>query len=223
MKFLDRLKKSNKTNIENVANNRQPIQQLPFDIKYDIDDNGNLQVEFYDKNADFKKFYDTTRLIVSKQPLDIKGHKVYNCAVSWYENSDCKMLNQETEQFDSLRALDYKGVLAEIDLDLLKEDKNYCNAVMKKLLDKQRVEKYLENGLQETPEKPCGKYIGGVRQTEKGYDKFFSTAVGQASHNSKLMRNRRQERKAMIEVQKAIADRKAKIKKLQSEIDSMEK
>lgn len=32
---------------------------------------------------------------------------------------------------------------------------------------------YLENGLQESPEHPCGKYIGGMRKTENGYNKFL--------------------------------------------------
>ena len=135
------------------------------------------------------------------------------------------MFDEKTGQFDSLRAQEYRGVLAEIDLELLQTDPNYCNMVMKELLDKQRVERYLESGLQETPEHPCGKYIGGIRQTEKGYGKFFSTIVGKASHNSELMVNRKQEHREMIEKQrqKAIADKKAQIEKLQSELDSMEK
>lgn len=225
MGFFDKFKKDNKQNIEAVANNRPTVDQLPFDIKYSSTSNGNLQVEFYDKEADFKKFYDTTRLIIGRQPLDIEGHQVYNCAVSWYGHDDCKILNKETGKLDSMKAQAYRGVLAEIDLELLQNDLDYCNMVMNKLLDKQRVERYLETGLQEEPEQPCGKYIGGVEQTEKGYGKFFSTIVGQISHNSKLMVDRRQERRAMIEAkrQKDIADKKAQIERLQSEIDSIEK
>lgn len=225
MGFFDRFKKNDKQNIESAVNNGQPIKQLPFDIEYSTASNGNLQVEFYDHDSDFKKFYDTTRLIVNKQPLNIGGHQVYNCAVSWYGSNDCQILDEKTGKFDSLRAQEYRGVLAEIDLELLQSDPNYCNMVMKGLLDKQRVARYLESGLQETPEQPCGKYIGGVIQTEKGYAKFFSTIVGQASHNSDLMVNKRQQRKEMMEAQKqkAIADKKAQIAKLQSEVKSMEK
>lgn len=225
MGFFDRFKKNDKQNIENAVNNRQPVGQLPFDVEYSTLSNGNLQVEFYDNDSDFKKFYDTTRLIVGRQPLNIEGHQVYNCAVSWYGRSDCQMLDEKTGKLDSLRAQDYRGVLAEIDLELLQSDPNYCNILMKGLLDKQRVERYLESGLQETPEQPCGKYIGGIRQTEKGYGKFFSTIVGRVSHNSELMVNRRQEHREMIERQrqKTIADKKAQIAKLQNELDSMEK
>ena len=225
MGFFDRFKKNDKQNIENAVNNRQPVGQLPFDVEYSTLSNGNLQVEFYDNDSDFKKFYDTTSLTLGNKPLNIEGHQVYNCAVSWYGRSDCQMLDEKTGKLDSLRAQDYRGVLAEIDLELLQSDPNYCNILMKGLLDKQRVERYLESGLQETPEQPCGKYIGGIRQTEKGYGKFFSTIVGRVSHNSELMVNRRQEHREMIERQrqKTIADKKAQIAKLQNELDSMEK
>lgn len=224
MGFFDRFKKNEKQTRENVADS-QSVRQLPFDVEYSQFSNGNLQVEFYDKNSDFRKFYDITRLIVGRNPLNIKGHQVYNCAVSWYGHSDCQMLDRKTGRHDSLRSLDYREVLAEIDLELLQSDPNYCNIVMKGLLDKERVERYLENGLQETPQQPCGRYIGGIRQTEKGYGKFFSTVVGLASHNSRLMINKRQEYRSNLEVQRqqSIADKKAQIKKIQSELDSMEK
>lgn len=222
MSFLDIFKK--KQGKEAMDNNTQQVEQLTFDVEYSSTSNGNLQVEFYDKNADFKKFYDTTRLIVDRKPLDMEGHQVYNCAVSWYMKDACEMFNEETGKFENLDAEKYREVLAEIDLQLLQNDSNYCNIVMKDLLDKQRVERYIENGLQETPEQPCGKYIGGVRHTEKGYGKFFSIIVGQASHNSELMINKRKERRSMIEAkrQKDIADKKAQIARLQSEIQSME-
>lgn len=66
MGFFDRFKKNDKQNIENAVNNRQPVGQLPFDVEYSTLSNGNLQVEFYDNDSDFKKFYDTTRLIVGR-------------------------------------------------------------------------------------------------------------------------------------------------------------
>lgn len=226
MGLFDKLKDKNKQNTENkVNNNKQPTQELPFDVEFRQLSNKNLQIDFYDKNADFKQFYDTTRLIVGAQPLNIEGRQVYNCAVSWYGHDDCQIIDEKTGTFDSQRAQDYRGVLTEIDLQLLQSDPNYCNMVMKMLLNKQRVEKYLEDGLQENPERPCGKYIGGVRKTERGYGKFFSTMVGQASHNSKLMVDRRKKHREMIEAQRqeAIANKKAQIEKLQNELKNMEK
>ncbi len=220
MGFFDKLKKNSKQNIEN---NRE--EQLSFDIEYSSTSNGNLQVEYFDKDINFKKFYDVTRLVIKREPLNIENHQVYNCAVSWYGSGDCKFLNEKTGKFENISAQDYRGVLLELDLELLENDINYCNMVMKKLLDKERVEKYLENGLEETPKQPCGKYVGGVKKTENGYTKFFSTTVGQASHNSELMVNRRKEHREMLErkKQKDIESKRAQIEKLQREIDNMER
>ena len=225
MGFFDRFKKKDNQNVRELVTSRQPVEQLPPNASFSQLSNGNLQVEFYDEDSNFKKFYDTTRLIIDRQPLNIEGYLVYNCAVSWYGQNDCQMLNEKTGKFDSLRAQEYRGVLAEIDLEQLQSDPSYCIMVMKELLDKQRVERYLESGLQESPAQPCGKYIGGVSQTEVGYRKFFSMAVGQASHNSELMVNRRQERRARMEAkkQKEIEDKRAQIAELQSELNDMEK
>jgi len=199
--------------------------QVPFDIEFSSTSNGNLQVEFFDNEADFKNFYDITRLILSRQPFDIEGHPVYNCAVSWYGKEDCQMFDEKSGRFNSLRSLEYRGVLAEIDLDLLQNDPSYCSMVMRSLLNQKRVERYLESGLQDSPEIPCGKYIGGVRKTDEGYGKFFSMVVGRASHYSDLMVNRRREHKEMLEdrMKQAIEAKKAEIEKLQSELQSMEK
>lgn len=222
MGLFDRFRNKNKPDAVKV--DRQPVEQLPFEVKFSQFTNGNLQVDFYDKNSDFNKFYDTTRLIIRRQPLNIEGHRVYNCAVSWYGSSDCQMFNKKTGQLDSLRAQEYRGVLAEIDLGLLQTNPDYCSVVMKGLLDKKRVERYLENGLQETPENPCGKFIGGVIKTEKGFCKYFSTVVGQVSHNSELMVNRRREHRRKVEEQRqqAIEVRKAEIERLQEEIRGLE-
>jgi len=116
MGFFDGFKKRDE---QNTDNNSQAVEKLPFGVKYIQGSNGELQVDFYDTNADFKKFYDTTRLKVARQPLNIKGHKVYNCDVSWYGQYDCNMLDEVTGKFDSLRAQEYRRVLAEIDLELL--------------------------------------------------------------------------------------------------------
>ena len=45
MGFFDIFKKNDKQNIGNVVNNRQPLEQLLFDIEYSPTSNGNLQVD----------------------------------------------------------------------------------------------------------------------------------------------------------------------------------
>lgn len=221
MGLFDRFKKKKKE-LEN--NNKLNEGEKGYEIEYGRTRDGRLQVDFYDKSAKIGQFYDTTRLVVDNKPLILANEEVRNCIVSWYRQDDTIFGNPEYEG-ESLNARDYKGILAQIDPMLLSVDENYCSVVMRNLLDQKRVLKYLEDGLQETPERPCGKYIGGVRPTEKGYDKFFSLPVGRASHNSDLMINCRRERRESIEAQKQreIANKKAQIQQLQSEIDDMSK
>ena len=182
-----------------------------------------LQVEFFDPKADFKQFYDTTRLIINKKPLIMSDKEVYNCLVSWYGSDDCQIFNENLGKFESLRATEYRNILAQIDLNLLQNDPDYCKMVMQNLLNRERVEKYLDMGLEEMPERPCGKYIGGVMEFGNQYKKFFSEAVGKASHNSETMINKRKRHRERIEYAKkmAIDRKKAEIAKLQSEIDDL--
>lgn len=223
MGILDKFR--NKKQNVNPIDNRPQKEKKEFDVTYGVTTDARLQVEFHDNEADFKQFYDITRLIVSGSPLNIAGQEVYDCMVSWYGSSDCHVLDKRTGQLDSPRATAYRGVLAQIDLDLLQKNPEYCNAVMKGLLNRMRVERYLEQGLQETPKQPCGKYIGGVRENESGYEKFFMQPVGQANHDSDFMRNRRQENRERLEAarQSAIASKQSQIAKLQAEIDGMNK
>jgi ribosomal protein L9 len=75
---------------------------------------------------------------------------------------------------------------------------------MKKLLDKKKVEEYLSRGLEENPDTPFGKYIGGVRKTQEGYKRFFLSSAGIASHNSEEMIQAREDYRKMIEDAKKV-------------------
>lgn len=240
MGFFDFIhKKNNKQRVEeNVINNRvlkeeasfamnnRPVkEESPYEVSYTADENGNLQIEFYNKEKGNDDYYDTTRLVASGKPLNIEGHKIHNCAVSWYENDERQIINKKTGKLDYINAQQYKGVLAEIDLDLLLVDKDYCNKVMRDLLNKKRVEKYLTDGLEEEPDIPCGKYVGGIMKTEKGYKKFFSKEVGIASHNSISMKKSREEYRMIIKKQRErdIQASKMEIKRLQDKISEMDR
>ena len=222
MGLLDVFKK--KHNVENIGENiERPQEQIQHQAEYGRTQDGRLSVDFYDETAKFGQLYDTTRLIVNERPLSLGERAVYNCMVSWYGHDDCSYLDNSGREMG--RKANYRGVLAEIDLNLIKRDPTYCEWVMKGLLDKKRVEKYLDTGLIENPETPCGKYIGGVRPTEQGYEKFFSGSAGKASHNSELMVNRRLEHRQKQETkrQQAILDKQAQIVKLQNEVDDLSK
>ena len=175
MGLLDKFRKKQpeKDQIHEEDNNKEFLRNAKFSMTKD----GRLQVDFYDREADFRQFYDVTRLIASIDTINLGGHPVHNCAVSWYGENDA--INFDSKGMDLSRRTQYRGVLAEINLEQLRTDYNYCEAVMKGLLNKERVEKYLSRGLQENPENP--------------YQKFFSKRAGEASHNSEFMINRRRE------------------------------
>lgn len=217
MGLFDRFKKNKQETDKKVDNISKD-----YEIKYGMSQDGRLQIDFYDRNIKVGQFYDTTRLIVGDKTVVLANQRVQNCIVSWYRQDDTIFLDPQYEN-ESIDARSYKGVLAQIDPVLLQSDEKYCSNVMRYLLNKKRVNQYLENGLQESPEHPCGKYIGGMRKTENGYNKFFDIDAGIASHNSKLMVERRRENREKMEQKKRMEiDRKrAEIQKLQSEIDDM--
>jgi hypothetical protein len=236
--------KRNKTTDETV-NTQQQTYQPPFKISFSQPENGYLQVEFLDNNKKPNQFYDTTRLIIKYQPQALEGHPVYQCAVSWYNEGDCRMYNEQTHSYENIDSLNYTRVLTEINPNLLQIDQNYCYTVMKELLEQERVNEYINTGLeivkkpkepkeqkeQKKPKPPCGNYIGGVKQRENGrYGKFFNPIIGVASHNSDYMKHQRQALKEQDEAKKQakiaenqaqIAENKAQIQRLQNEIDDL--
>lgn len=223
MGIFDKFKKAKNEKPE--INEKYETEKRPFEVEYSQTENGELQIDFYDRKADFKQFYDSTRLIINERPLNIEGQKVYNCMVSWYGHNDCCMLNETTGKYENFNAKNYKEVQAQIDPDLLKNDEDYCNAVMKGLLKRDRVEKYLKSGLKENTERPCGEYVGGIDKIENKYRKIFSERIGKILHNSRFMQEKREiyRKKVNLEKEKAIREREAEIQKLKSEINEIGK
>ncbi len=142
MGILDIFKKKQKT-VETQS-------EKSFDIKYKVIDSGKLQIDFCIPGTKLSHSYDTTRLIIDRKPLAIGGECAYNCAVSWYSQDDADFYNPKYG-FEKLDAINYKGILAQIDFNLLQKDENYCNVVMTSLLDKIRVNEILLEGLQDSP------------------------------------------------------------------------
>ena len=160
MGFLDRFKKKDNNVVSQTTQNQEfQKENLPFTPDLKVTPDGYWQIDFYDENADFKNFYDTTRLVINPNPVLTGEQGVYRCMVSWYGQSDCCILDPTTGEYDSPRATEYNDIFAQIDFSLLQTDKNYYNLLMKGLLNKKRVERYLNDGLQENPECPCGEYI----------------------------------------------------------------
>lgn len=243
MKAFDKIKDKVKNFWKNITNRKTMAEQLPSgeitggrkdeqqlsSIKYTALSENFLQIEFYDPNSKHENGYDTTRLVINKNIMrNMPGDSVCDCHVSWYGSSDAVYTdtpNAITGQPESKRAQLYSRVLAEIDLESIQRDPNYCSEVMKSLLDQERVKKYLENGMKNSPEHPCGNYIGGIQNTEKGFTKVFNQEVGTASHYSPYMVNSRQQQAArqQAEIQRQIAEKKADIEKLQRESNDYER
>lgn len=197
-------------------------KELPFEVEVKMLNDELIQIDFFDKKADFKQFYDTTRLVASYNPTSLGNNRdVINCKVSWFGHNDAQMLYEGKEIG---RRVEYRGVLAQIDLNLLQTDANYCYTVMKGLLNKERVEKYLDRGLEENPTEPCGKYIGGIIVKDGKYGKSFDPYIGRESHFSNLMVNRRREYRENQEKrrQQQIDEKRRQMEQLQGEIDRLE-
>lgn len=224
MGILDIFKKKNNNTYTNTSHQQQETN-LPFRPDLKVTPDGYWQLDCYDENADFKNFYDTTRLIINPNPTLICNKWVYNCMVSWYGRDNISFFNQNTGEYETSGSTDYSNIFAQIDLNLLQTDEDYYNCFMKDLLNKKRVEKYLNYGLQENPDIPCGEYIGGIARTSNGYYKNgFSLDIGNACHYSPLMLHKRQLHRETIELQKkkTIQAKREQIARLQNDINSMQ-
>lgn len=202
-----------------------------------VANNGRPHIEFtyLDQNNRFGKHYDTTRLIVDTTPEMVEGRPIYNAAVSWYGSSDAQFLNSEYRG----RIDDFSYIKVGLDIEKLKSgDQEYATwlfegieanrngkqAHVEGLLEQNRVEGYLQRGLKETPEVPCGNYVGQVERTGNGkYGKTFSVSVGKACHDSQYMQvqraKARQEELKAKESQKSYLE--GKIMRLQEEYNQL--
>ena len=216
MGIFDRFKKR-ENNIEKTKETTK--NNLPFKLSFQTRRDGSLQVDFHDKKADFRKIYDSTRLVI-QGTVNVNGDYVKDCLVSWYKDDDAVLIADPDAGYD------YKNILADIDVQRLQTDADYCQTVMAELLEKNRVEKYLDRGLEEQPtETPCGNYIGGVSWREEGYwGKYFSPRIGMAVHYSDFMNRKRFEHRQEQEYKKQqqIRARQEQIKRLEQEIQDID-
>ena len=231
MGLFDRFKKKQEPKVMLVA----PVQSMRRDVSIDefIGKDGKryIEVNHYNANADFKDLYDSTRLIVRKDPTILpSGEMVYDAQVSWYGENDAVMFDENGK--DMGRRNQMTAIKLGIDMEkLLSEDKMYHIALMRDLLKQDRVRKYIEQGMQDNPAQPCGNYIGQIalkrdEQTDKMYyRKRFMVSIGKEIHYSPEQVAAREQHKQKQEriKQGMIADRQARIQRLQSEIDDLSK
>ena len=143
---------------------------------------------------------------------------VNQCLISWYGQNDAIMVDFDPRE-------DYEIILATLDVDRMTTDTRYCTYAVKQLLNRKRVEEYLERGKsQEEPEVPCGNYVGTIVQEADGrLRKKFDCAVGRASHNSPYMLQVRKDIKEQMEQAKAKRREQleAQIQDAQNELENL--
>jgi hypothetical protein len=124
--------------------------------------------------------YDNTRLIIDPIPLIINNQKTFRCKVSWFNSNDSVHFPKEGKEYDEKNSHD---IIVQFDIEKLVTDKNYYMFFMEKLLNKERILKYLEYGMEENPEIKCGNYIGYIGYNEQGILKrYFDDIIGIKCH-----------------------------------------
>ena len=214
MGLLDIFKKKEKNNNEIIENKAEQPKQDDYKISLMLE-NGSLKVEFYERQPKFGQFYDTTRLIIDR----MNEQDLADCRVSWYGEDDSIVLDKHGNDLGRREA--YKNILTHIDIELLQKDKNYTKALMKDLLNQSRVLQYLQEGLKDNPERPCGKYVGSIQNIDGQYRKIFDPNLGQMSHNSPEMVDKRQKYQEMMQESRnrKIERKRNEINRINGEID----
>ena len=220
MGFFDRFKKKEEVPANDVQNAKQEslITTHSYRGKDGLD---YLECEYYDSQADFKKFYDTTKLVICTIPEILPSRKrVYQAKVAHYSQNDAVYFGKDGE--DISRRNQYTDIRLEMNFEKLLTDPEYQKILMNGLLDKKRVERYIGAGLQDYPTDahPCGNYIGfvDINQRTGKYGKIFDPKIGEEVHNLPEMVQIREKYKQMKEQAK-----QSKIANLEAERDRLNK
>lgn len=200
MGLLDRFKSKPQTKevvTPPVVNNQPTIRIDPFTGQ---DGMAYTEVNYHDVMSTQNQNYDTTRLVLRNAPIKINGKDVYEAFVAWYGSSDAIRLDGGREMG---RRADYKSIHLGVDLEKLYSDPEYQKALFIGLLNRQRVEKYRDNGLDEYARQPSGDYVGEIMPSPNGsYGKVFDASIGRAIHNSRGEQMRRSQHREALEARK---------------------
>lgn len=182
-------------------------------ILRNITDDGKLQIDYIEK-LDFKKDYDSTRLVLETIPENINGYRVYTGKVSWYNQKDAIMLDGNDSRHIGLT------VRMAVEPNLLRTNDEYVSWVMKGLLNKNRVRAYHERGLIDNPDVPCGNYVGGIEVKADGsFKKVFDNFTGTYVHNMPAVRQVRAQHQERKRIEKA---KQARIEELNKELHDLD-
>ena len=135
----------------------------------------------------------------SKTQVNKGVQPLYNAKVLWYDSDDTKAYSDGEKK---ARRVDGYPIVLGVDIDKInKRDMSYCQTLFEKLLEMNRVKKYLYTGGLVNPidkkdpysqQVECGNYVGHVAIGTNGkYVRSFDGNVGRIVHNSKPMKLQR--------------------------------
>ena len=211
MGFLDIFRK--KAKVETHYDIPEPHSAREHILR-EITDDGKLQIDYIEK-PDFKKDYDSTRLVLETIPENINGCRVYTGKVSWYNQNDAIMFDGNDSRHIGLT------VRMEVEPNLLRTNDEYVSWVMKGLLNKNRVRSYHERGLIDNPDVPCGNYVGGIETKSDGsFRKIFNNIIGSYVHNMPTVRQARAQYQERKRIERAKQARREQLYKELHDLDS---
>ena len=141
MGFFDAFKKQPKNQEPRPGEKNEEAR--PYTVKQRPE--GRLQIDYSTPDKRLKEFYDMTRLIIDNKQININGRPFTQALVSWYGEDDCIRIDRATNREISRRT-DYSKIITQLDVNRLLNEPEYGNAVMNKLLDQGRVNRYLQRG-----------------------------------------------------------------------------
>ena len=162
---------------------------------YRIRNDNTIELGYENK---LKEEYDNTRLIINPISMIICGQKTSRCKISWFNSSERVYFNKKISEYDQKYSYD---IIVQFNIEKLFTDPNYYSFFMEQLLNKERIQKYLEYGMKENPKIKCGNYVGYIDYNEQGQLKrYFDEEIGTNCHYLEEKQEERTEhRKRLIE------------------------
>ena len=147
-------------------------KETSTDSYYRIRKDGSVELQYKNKKG---TDYNITNLIINPNELLLDNKTYYKCKLSWF--NDKKTSNESNKENSA-------NIIVQFDLEKLVTVEKYFTFFMEELLNKKRVLKYSNYGMEEHPQIECGDYIGYIDYDEKGnLKKFFDKDIAKECHH----------------------------------------
>ncbi|MGM9850424.1 MAG: hypothetical protein ACI31V_05970 [Bacilli bacterium] len=184
-------------------------------------------VELGYENLNSQEEYNNTRLIIDPIPIKKENKRsTFKCKVSWFNRNDKVYFPKDENGNIGYDEKSSKNIIVELNIEKLVTDKNYYEFFMEKLINKERVLKYLEYGMIEEPEIKCGDYIGYIEYDEQGrLNRYFDEYFGIECHTleSKQIERNNKKTELLIFYNNEIEKHKKAIEEINNKIEELYK